>query len=286
MTIDIASARQFVYANARVLDRHRLDAVLDGAPAEPVLAALRAYRNPDGGFGHALEPDVRCPGSQTAATLQALEIMIEVGATDDPMVAEAAAWVATIALPDGGVPTVLPAAEGYPRAPWMEPTKESGFLTYALAGKLWQAGSTHPWLDRATEWCWQQLESSEPIGGYTVEFAAQFLDAVPDPRRAAAALERLRPALDADGTLAVPGGTENERLRPLDISPVPGLPSRALFTDQQIDADLDRLEAGQHDDGGWDVDYLHWSPGQGLEWRGIATVLALSQLREHGRLGS
>ena len=119
-----------------------------------------------------------------------------------------------------------------------------------------------------------------------MEFALDFLDAVPDPPRAAAAVERLRPALDADGCLDVPGGTENERLTPLDLSPRPGSPSRALFTDDQIEADLDRLEAGQREDGGWTVEYLQWSPGQALEWRSIATVLAIGVLRENGRLGS
>ena len=108
-----------------------------------------------------------------------------------------------------------------------------------------------------------QLEGDEPAGGYTVKFAIDFLDAVPDPPRAAAALERLRPALDADGCLAVPGGTENEKLTPLDFSPRPGLPSRALFTDDQIEADLDRLEAGQREDGGWTVEYPPVVAGSG-----------------------
>ncbi len=284
MTIDIEAARQFVHTNGRVIERHRLATLVDGAPTAPLLTALRAYRNPDGGFGHALEPDVRCPASQPAATLHALEVLIEAGATDDPMLADAAAWIAEVALPDGGVPTVLPSAVGYPRAPWMEPSEGSGFLTFALAGNLWQTGLGGGWLDAATDWCWRQLEGGEPAGGYTVKFGIDFLDAVPDPPRASAALERLRPALDADGCLAVPGGTENETLTPLDFSPRPGLPSRALFSDQQIEADLDRLEAGQRDDGGWTVDYLAWSPAQALEWRGIATVLALGILRENGRV--
>ena len=286
MNIDLDAARQFVHANGRVLERHRLAALLDGAPTEPLLTALRAYRNPDGGFGHALEPDVRCPGSQPAATLQALEVMLEAGMTDDPMLDAAADWVASVALPDGGVPTVLASADGYPRAPWMEPSAVGGFLTFALAGKLWQAGAGKGWLDAATDWCWRELEGDEPAGGYMVEFALDFLDAVPDPPRAAAAVERLRPALDADGCIDVPGGTENERLTPLDLSPRPGSPSRALFTDEQIEADLVRLEAGQRDDGGWTVEYLQWSPGQALEWRSIATVLALGVLRENGRLAS
>src|SRR5918998_5528909 len=99
MPIDVEAAERFVLANARLLDRHRLAELLHGAPTAPVLQALRAYRNPDGGFGHALEPDVRAPQSEPAAALHALEVLSGIGALDDPMVAGAAAWVAGIAAP-------------------------------------------------------------------------------------------------------------------------------------------------------------------------------------------
>ncbi|MGC4942640.1 hypothetical protein [Kribbella sp. DT2] len=282
--IDITAAEQFVHANARLIDRHRLAVLLHDAPAAPVLAALRAYRTPDGGFGHGLEPDVRCPGSQTSAVLQALEILVGADALDDPLVDELGDWLTTITNSDGGVPTVLPSADGHPRAPWMVPAPESSFLTYAIAGKLWQAGSKHAWLPKATEWCWTTIEQADGVGGYTVKFALDFLDAVPDPARAAAAVERFRSALDANGNLPVEGGTEDEKITPITLSPHPGTPSRALFTTEQLGADLDRLEAEQLDDGGWDVDYLHWSPGQGLDWRGIATIQAITTLRTNGRL--
>src|SRR5215510_14808730 len=74
MPVDIAAAERFIHANARLLERHRLAVLLYGAPVAPVLEALRAYRNPDGGFGHALEPDVRAPDSEPASVLQALEV--------------------------------------------------------------------------------------------------------------------------------------------------------------------------------------------------------------------
>ena len=284
MSIDLDAARQFVHNAARVLERHRLAALLDGGSTEAVLTALRAYRNPDGGFGHALEPDVRCPGSQPAATLTALEILAEVGAEDDPIVANAADWVDSVSGPDGGIQTVLPSALGHPRAPWMEPSEGGGFLTYALAARLWQLGAQHPWLDTATTWCWEQLDAEEEPGGYTVKFALDFLDAVPDPRRAATAVERLRPAIRPDGTVGVSGGVEDEKIAVLDLSPRPGAPSRMLFTDAQVDTDLDRLEREQQEDGGWDFDFLHWSPGQAVEWRGLVTFSALRTLREHERI--
>jgi hypothetical protein len=78
--------------------------------------------------------------------------------------------------------------------------------------------------------------------------------------------------------------TENERLTPLTLSEHPSGRSRALFTEAQIESDLDRLESGQRGDGGWEFDWLGWSPGQTVEWRGLVTLRALETLQAHGRL--
>jgi hypothetical protein len=284
MPVDVESAERFVLANARLLDRHRLAVLLHRAPVEPVLAALRAYRNSDGGFGHALEPDVRAPESEPAATLHALDVLAEIGALDDPMVTAAAAWVATIADPDGAVPFVLPTAAAHPHAPWMVPSDGGSHLTFAIAGALWEAGSGEPWLGRATEWCWSKLERPDELGAYWVKFSLDFLDSVPDHQCAEAAVEALRSRIGADGSIAVPGGTADERLTPLTLSERPGARSRALFTGDQIEADLDLLQQGQQDDGGWTFDWLGWSPGQSVEWRGAMTLRALATLGAHGRI--
>ena len=75
-------AEEFIWRNARLLDRQRFayhfkdDAGKDGAGAA-VVAALRAYQNPDGGFGNALEPDLRGPDSQPVAVQHALEFLDE-----------------------------------------------------------------------------------------------------------------------------------------------------------------------------------------------------------------
>jgi hypothetical protein len=283
MEIDVHAAEQFVLANARLLDRHRLARLLHNASPEPVLRSLRAYRNDDGGFGHALEPDVRSPHSETTSTLHALEVLSELGRLDDPMVDGATQWLASVADADGGVPFVLPSATASPRAPWMVSSEGGSHLTFAFAAVLWAAGSSHEWLARGTDWCWTRLEGAEPLNGYLVKFALGFIDHVPDADRAAAALERLRPALEADGCLPVPGGTVGERLTPVTLSPRPGSRSRTLFTAAQIDTDLDALAAGQRDDGGWMFDWLAWSPGQTVEWRGALTVGALQTLGRHGR---
>jgi hypothetical protein len=249
-----------------------------------VLAALRAYRNPDGGFGNALEPDLRGPHSEVAATLHALEVLDSVDALDDPLVPAAADWIDGIAGPDGGVPFALPATADVPHAPWMQPDLHASPFTFALAAQLLRAGLEHSWLRTATATCWAQVESGEPLEGYSLKCALEFLDAVPDAARRDAVLPRLAAALRPDGSVPVPGGTADEKLTALVLSPRPDAPSRRLFTAEQIAADLDALERGQQDDGGWTFDWLAWSPAQALEWRGIVTVRALAALSAHGRV--
>jgi hypothetical protein len=284
MTVDTSAAERFMLANARLLDRHRMAVLLRGGPTAPVVETLRAYRNVDGGFGHALEPDVRGPESEPAAVLHALEVLDEIGALGDPLAGDAAAWIGRIADADGGVPFVMPVSAEHPHAPWMVPVEGGSQLTFALAGILGGAGQGDAWLVRATAWCWQRLEHTEELHAWLVKFALAFLDAVPDEARAAAAIERLRPLIGADGTMPVSGGTADERLTALVFSPRPGLRSRALFSDAQIGADLDLLERGQGEDGGWSFDWLAWSEGQAVEWRGIVTIRALATLRAHGRV--
>lgn len=150
---------------------------------------------------------------------------------------------------------------------------------------MWEADSSEPWLKRGTDWCWAKLERPDELSAYLVKFSLDFLDSVPDQTRASAAIEGLRSRIGADGSMPVSGGTESERLTPLTLSPRPLGRSRVLFTDEQIDADLDLLERGQQDDGGWTFDWLGWSPGQSVEWRGAVTLRALATLAAHRRLG-
>lgn len=50
-------ARRFVYRNARPLDLARWKYHFENGSEQEVLAALSAYQNEDGGFGHGLEED-------------------------------------------------------------------------------------------------------------------------------------------------------------------------------------------------------------------------------------
>lgn len=281
MSIDVSAAQHFVYVSARLLDRHRTAYLLDNASVDPVLRTLAAYRNTDGGYGHALEPDVRGPNSETTSALHALEVLDEVGALSEPL-ADVSPWIADIADPDGGVPFALSASDRYPMAPWMVPVAGS-HLTFGLAALVAETGDQSGWLRTATEWCWRKLEHIDDVHGYTLKFALDFLDRAADADRAGRAIESLRPLLRPDGSVPVEGGTADEALSAVTLSPRPGARSRALFTDAQIDAGLDHLESGQQDDGGWTFDWAAWAPAQAHEWRGLVTLRALQTLRANHR---
>ena len=75
-------ARQFIYRNARPLDLARWQYHFEKGSRENVLHALSFYQNPDGGFGHGIEPDFLNPNSTPIAVWAAAEIISEVGLTD------------------------------------------------------------------------------------------------------------------------------------------------------------------------------------------------------------
>jgi len=282
MAVDQRAAESFIWRAARLLDRHRYALLFADGSAEPVLEALRGYRNVDGGFGHALEPDLRCPGSQPAPTLHALDVLNEAGAADSEMARDARTWIVSIADDDGGIPFVLAGFEDYPHAPWWSPQPGS-FLTFELAAALHAGGITDDeWLDRATDWCWRSIETNEQPSGYWLKNACRFLDTVPDEQRAREAIASLATRV---GPRAVAGeAAEGEGLRALDLSPRPGSRSRDLVSEASIEAHLDAIESGQQEDGGWMFDFSAWSPAQTTEWRGVVTIGALTSLRDHGRL--
>lgn len=287
-TIDIDAAADFVWRSARLLDRHRF-AVLTGAGgAEPVLATLRAYQNADGGFGNALEPDLRAPVSLPQPVELAFHVLDELGAFDDPMVARACDWLVSVTTDEGGVPFVLPSARAWPRAPWWEAGDEppaSVNPTAALAGLLHRNGVSHPWLEPATAFVWRALDGPlEGIGGYEAIALFAFLDGVPDRARAQATAEWLAALVVERGLVALDPAAEGHVFTPLALAPRPDALARRGFDDATIDAHLDALAADQQDDGGWPVAWPTQSVAAEQEWRGWVTVAAIRTLRAYGRL--
>lgn len=143
----IARARDFTLRNGRLLERRQFEFHFGEGDAVPVIAALRPCQNPNGGFGNALEPDLRGPDSQPVHAVFALELLDELDRFDDPMVAATLDWMASVSRPDGSVPWVLPGADRYPAAPWWTgtPTEWDALMpTASVAGLALKWRVDHP----------------------------------------------------------------------------------------------------------------------------------------------
>jgi hypothetical protein len=294
MSIDLSSVAAFLATHARVLDRRRFE-LLAGADPAAVLAALDGYRNPDGGYGWGLEPDLRSPESQPGAALHALETFAEAGPATSPRAAQLCDWLDRVTLPGGGLPFALPTDAPAGNAPWWrDPDSTTSSLqittiTTANAHRVAAhdpAVAEHPWLGRATRYCLDTIANLDgPPGAYVLAFCLRFLDAAHRTHpKAHDLIDRLSEYVPADGVIRVQGGTENEALHPLDLSPFPGTPSRSLLRPEVIAADLDRLMAAQQGDGGWTVDYAKVSPAGVLDWRGYITVHNIQVLDANNRI--
>jgi len=279
---DLELAHHFLAANGRVLDLRRFERLFLGGDPAPVRDAVAAYRNADGGFGQALEPDGRTPHSQPAATEQALRILDQADAWDDDLATGACDHLEATAPPEGGAGFVAANVEGWPHAPWWQPDESFSLIsTGQILGTLLRRGVEHPWVETAVELMWERIDALEDPGAYDLYGTLRFLDHVADRDRAQAALERAEPAIRSVVTLD-PEAT-GEVHGPLGFAPVTDSIARPLFDAATIAAHLDHLAADQQDDGGWTFNFPAWSPAQEADWRGSVTVDALDTLRRNER---
>jgi len=284
---DFSAAAAFVAANARVLDRRRFQRLFEDGSARAVRDAVAAYRNDDGGFGHALEPDCRAPGSQPAAAEMALRIMNEADAWDEDLVRGACDWLAGMAPAEGGAAFVEATLTGWPHAPWWVPEEghpASLVATGMIAGTLYTRGVSHPWLDGAAEVMWNRIGKLTEPGAYEMFGVLSFLQHVPDRDRAREVFSRVGPLILERNLVALDPQATGEVHGVLDFATEPDSLARALFDDATVQAHLDHMAHSQKEDGGWTFNWPAWSPAAERDWRGFLTVDALRILRANGRL--
>lgn len=212
-------AKTFLLNNGRLLERRLFAYLFENGSRAPVLSALKAYQNEDGGFGNALEPDKRTSSSQPIDQESALRVLDDVGFDNDG-VERLCDFLLTITTDEGGVPFTLPTVQDAPRAPWWntdeaEPPASLN-PTASIAGLLHKHKHMHRWLNRATAFCWEKLEAPGELEVHTLLSVVVFLENAPDRDRAETVFERLKKqisnatALELDAEGYVPA----LRLRP------------------------------------------------------------------------
>jgi hypothetical protein len=289
MSVDLRSAEEFLFTHGRLLERHLFAHRILGAPAEPVVAALRAYQNDDGGFGHALEADLRGPESQPIHVDMALRVLHEVGLAPPEIIAKACSFLQSVSGEAGGVPAITKSALRHPRAEHWELAAwpaTSVNPTAMIVGLLHALGVGHGWLDRADAFVWHRLEDGRVDDGPALAAVFCFLNHAPDRRRAVQFAEEVAFAVPKAShfSLDPPEPGAAYALTPLHLVPHPGALSAGLFAPQLLDDHLDALAAQQQPDGGWPITWQAPGPAARNEWRGRLTIEALLLLQAYGRL--
>jgi hypothetical protein len=285
-----AAGDRFLLSQARLLERRLFATCFLGQPAARAIDALRGYQNDDGGFGHGLEPDKRCPASLPIDVEMAFQALAAAGTVDRAMVLRACDFLAAAAAEagaGGAVPLAFPVIESFPRAEHLtEWTYEPGLNpTAGLVGLLYKLGVDHPWRAQGAGYCWERLEAGGlPGDAHALAEVLVFLEHVPERERAGEHAATLAANLASIPMFHLDADTPGYGLSPLHLAPEAGSRWRGLFTDAQIGAHLDRLEQRQQPDGGWPITWEPPSEAAALEWRGIVTLQALRTLTSYRRL--
>ncbi|MCJ8012434.1 hypothetical protein MUG84_11890 [Paenibacillus sp. KQZ6P-2] len=287
-------ARDFIYANGRLLDRRRFEFHFEQGSAEAVLNALRPYQNEDGGYGSALEPDMRTPYSQPIATEYALSIMDEIGSWDLAMLNGIVNYLKNSLREEGGFPRATVDVNDYPHAPWWNTDKDhSGSInpTGRILGLLYKQEvlpglEEENWFARSAQFVWKSIPHACKSDYHDLIQCITFLENVPDRKRAEQEWNRVDGWLQQPGTIELDPEAKGYVHKVLEWVPAPGSYAKKWISDKDIKRHLEYLIREQQEDGGWNMSFDALSPGNESEWRSLITVDRLVTLRSYGCLDS
>lgn len=289
----LENARQFMYRNARLIDRMRFEYFFGVGTKESVLTVLRAYQNEDGGFGNALEPDIRCPDSQPVPTEVALAIMNELGGFDRDIVLGIARFMESVMVEEtGGIPRSFSSVNEYPHAPWwttewddaasMNPT--GSVMGLLMKQNAVPAISDAPWFRKTEQFVWERIEKVNTSDYHDVVQCINFLENHPDRERAGSYLAKVDEWLSRPGTIELDPHAEGYVHKVLDWAPSHDSYAARFPGEADLERHLAALLQEQREDGGWPISWPAISPACELEWRGFITVERLKTLRSYGWL--
>jgi len=288
------AARAFMHKEARPLDLALWRLAFEGGDGAAVIDALAPFQNPDGGFGHGLEPDLATPASSAIATSVGLRHLVRAGApAGHPLVARTMAWLAAHHT-DGVWPIIDAHVDDGPHAPWWAydadlPARWLGFRFNPTAEILaWvyvlRDGASGAMVEAAEARMRRTLAETDTLtGAYDLRCAVILAETpqAPDDLRAQLSDLLLRSVAAHDAG--------DEHAPALDLAPTPSSLLAGPLADK-FDAAAATLIAGQQADGGWlpfwdwaFVDEAAWAKAK-QAWRGTLTRLAIEALSAHGRV--
>lgn len=281
-------AHEFIFIHARLLERRIFETRFESAPTAGVERAVAAYQNDDGGFGHALEPDLRCPTSQPIFVEAGLAALEEVGCRSPSLAESACAYLRGLSGPAVLVPAIREDALEHPHAAhWKRSHCEPELNpSLGLCGLLHFHGVADDWLTRLSDLCVEQLGAQMPGEAHTLLGASRLAAHLPDRAQGGRILEAIADALPRAEFFVAETPVRSYGLTPLHFAPQPDAPLRPRFPAASIEAHLDDLLGRQQDDGGWPIAWEAPGPAATCEWRARVTLDAIGTLAAYGVIPS
>jgi hypothetical protein len=288
MNETLLKARTFILTHARLLERRLFQVHFEGESPDCICRVVQAYQNEDGGLGHALEPDARCPESQPLFVSIGLSAMEESGCRDAQLAESLCDYLQSVADKDGLVPCFNDTVYRSPAARhWMNPNIPPGINpTAEICGLLHYQGIRHDWLSKATETCCNMILNDPPAEAHDLFCVSRLAEYLPDPATAAKLMDVIASSLPQASYFIADVPVTAYGLTPLHFAPRPDSICRPLFADDQINGHLQELAGQQQADGGWPISWEAPGPASELEWRGRWTLDAVCRLSAYGVISS
>ncbi len=276
MAVDLSKARDFVYRSGTLFERALFAWLFDGGSVERLHQIILCYKNPDAGFGHGLEHDLKAPQSNPLALEYLLGVMKHAGIPPGSLFAGTADWVENQMDAEGNL-TNPPEIRDYPLAPWWQ---EWGGQTMpdAIVGNLIRFGIATPSLIEKTKgWVLANTTPDKILSNewlFMAYHARDFffaVDDIPD-------LHRFQQATVDNIVACALAAPESQFDSVFAFAPTPEEPIASALPAAFLDRCLDVLANGQQDEGHW-VDQ-HELP----QWYPMTTINVLLALRRYGRI--
>lgn len=282
--MNFEKAANFIWENGRLLERRLFEYFFQGVSKSHVLNALQAYQNEDGGFGHALEPDVRTPESQPLYVEFALRTLYEAKIKDADLAYKVCDYVSQIADLNEGIVTLTPSSRHYPRAlHWNNPASEQASFSRltSIVGLLNWQGIQHPWLEQAVKVCLKHIQSTRCDDAHILLNAFCLLESLPQTEEIQTLYAKLADDLYQPNFFCSEAPPKNYGLTPLDFAFVPDSYCRKMFSEQTIRDHLEVLDSQQEEDGGWEISWEPPGEMARLEWRAYRTLKCILTLESY-----
>ena len=293
-------AQKFIETKGRSLEMTRFRHVFVGESGESVFDALRKYQNDDGGFGQALESDIRTSESSAVCTAIAFQnIRATQAKPDERMISSSMTYLLETLDKEVWHWRIIPKiAEESPRAPWWgQAERGDRFDSFSLnptaeiLGYLydWQAYVPNDIISAVSERVLNYLSELETIEMHDLLCCLRLLQTKSLPKGMGEQIYSVLNPLVDKAVNWQPAQWSTYGLLPLQVVNTPD----SLFMagrEEAVAMQLDYEVNAQHGDGSW---IPTWSWGDVFpdvwqvarhEWAGVMTLGKLLLLQRFGRI--